>query len=90
VRSPAGKIEASRTLPSNTLLFRAEGAQVGVVLPDDKVELRNVTLGRDFGAAVEVLGGVKPSDRVILNPSDSLVTGTAVRIATAAVSTAAK
>jgi RND family efflux transporter MFP subunit len=71
------------TLPANTLLFRAEGLQVGVVGPDDKVDLRSVSIGRDFGQTVQVLAGVGPSDRVVVNPSDSLVSGTAVRIAEA-------
>jgi len=72
------------TLPGNALLFRAEGPQVGVVLPDGKVELHSVKLGRDYGAFVEVLGGVSTNDRVILNPPDSLADGATVRIAAAA------
>ena len=75
---------APLTLPGNTLLFRAEGPQVGVVQPDGKVELRNVKLGRDFGATVEILGGVNPTNQVILNPSDSLATGDMVRAVAAA------
>jgi membrane fusion protein, multidrug efflux system len=54
---------------------------VGVVGPGNKVELRSVALGRDFGPTVEILGGVTATDRVILNPSDSLVSGAAVRVA---------
>ncbi len=69
-------------LPSNTLLFRAEGMQVGVVGPGGQVELRSVKLGRDFGQTVEVLEGVGALDQVILNPSDSLAAGTLVRLAT--------
>ena len=80
VRFRDAKVETALTLPSNTLLFRAEGLQVGVVGPDDKVELKSVTMGRDFGATVEILGGVGPTDRVILNPSDSLVGGVTVRL----------
>ncbi len=68
------------TLPSNTLLFRAEGLQVGVVGKDGKVELRSIKLGRDFGPAVEVLAGVGVNDSVILNPADSLVSGVTVRV----------
>ena len=68
------------TLPGNTLLLRAEGPQVGVVQPDGKVELRRVKLGRDFGSTVEILGGVSPTDRVILNPSDALASGAMVRV----------
>lgn len=68
-------------LPSNTLLFRAEGPQVGVVMPDGSVELRSVLLGRDLGANVEIISGVTSHERVIINPSDSLVSGTHVRLA---------
>lgn len=68
------------TLPSNTILFRAQGLQVGVVRADDTVELRPVQIGRDFGQTVEILGGVTDTDRVILNPTDSLVSGIKVRV----------
>ena len=78
------------TLPGNALLFRAEGPQVGVVLPGGSVELRSVKLGRDFGATVEILGGVSPTNQVILNPSDSLVSGAAVRVAVESKPEAAK
>jgi len=69
------------TLPSNALLFRAQGLQVGVVSPDGTVELRSVQVGRDFGQTVEIMGGVTPADHVITNPTDSLVSGMKVRIA---------
>jgi RND family efflux transporter MFP subunit len=74
----------SLTLPSNTLLFRAQGLQVGVVRPDDTVDLRSVHVGRDFGQNVEIIDGVTAADRVITNPTDSLVSGAKVRIETAA------
>jgi len=83
VRFTNADVDPPLALPSNTLLFRAEGPQVGVVGSDGKVQLRSVSLGRDFGATVEILQGVSPSDRVILNPSDSLVSGTTVRISPA-------
>src|SRR6476646_6030369 len=69
------------TLPNNTLLFRAQGLQVGVVRPDGKVELRDIKVGRDFGTSIEIVQGIAPSDKVILNPADSLVTGDVVRVA---------
>jgi membrane fusion protein (multidrug efflux system) len=73
------------TLPNNTLLFRAQGLQVGVVRPDNTVELRDVKVGRDFGTTIEIVQGVNPEDKVVLNPADSLSTGAPVRIAAAAV-----
>ncbi len=67
-------------LPANTLIFRSEGLQVAVVR-DDKAVLVPVAIGRDFGNTVELASGVTTADLVIEDPSDSLVSGTAVRIA---------
>jgi len=77
------------TLPNNTLLFRAQGLQVGVVKPDNSVELRDIKVGRDFGTTIEIVQGVAPSDKVILNPADSLVAGDVVRVASAPTSSPA-
>jgi hypothetical protein len=44
------------------------------------VELHNLMLGRDLGANVEVLSGIGPNDKVIINPSDSLISGARVRM----------
>jgi RND family efflux transporter MFP subunit len=68
-------------LPSNALLYRAEGPRVGVVKPNGDVELRSVMLGRDFGANIEVLSGLNTTEQVIINPSDSLIDGAKVRVA---------
>jgi hypothetical protein len=69
----------SLIIPANTLVFRSAGLQVGVVR-GDHAELMPITVGRDYGTAVEVIIGLKPTDQVIVNPSDSLTTGTPVRI----------
>jgi RND family efflux transporter MFP subunit len=78
------------TLPSNTLIFRSLGLQVGVVAPDGTVNLRPVKVGRDFGQTIEILAGVTPADRVVNNPTDSLVEGTKVNIQTASDAVATK
>jgi RND family efflux transporter MFP subunit len=70
---------SSLTIPANTLLFRSEGLRVGVV-DGDHAQLVPITVGRDYGATVEVISGLKPTDQVIVNPSDSLTTGTSVRV----------
>jgi len=62
------------TIPSNTLLFRSEGLRVGIVR-GDRVQLVPVTIGHDFGNAVEVTSGLKTTDQVILDPPDSLASG---------------
>jgi RND family efflux transporter MFP subunit len=67
-------MSGSVTIPSNTLLFRTEGLRVGVVR-NDRVQLVPITIGQDFGNAVEVTSGLTPADNVILDPSDSLASG---------------
>jgi RND family efflux transporter MFP subunit len=66
------------TIPSNALLFRAEGLRVGVVR-DDLVQLVPVTIGHDFGNSVEITSGLTTADQVILDPSDSLANGMEVQ-----------
>jgi RND family efflux transporter MFP subunit len=69
-------------VPVNTLLFRNDqGVQAGVVAADGTVRLADVTIGRDYGTTVEIINGLNESDAVMLNPSDSLVSGAKVRIA---------
>jgi multidrug efflux pump subunit AcrA (membrane-fusion protein) len=53
---------------------------VGVVNSQHHVELRNITLGRDFGNSVEILSGIGQSDAVIANPPDYLVDGMVVAV----------
>lgn len=66
-------------LPVSSLIFRSQGLQVGTV-ENGRAVLKQITLGRDFGNEVEVVDGLNPTDKVILNPPDSLVTGELVRI----------
>jgi len=71
------------TIPVNAMLFRAEGPRVAVVDKDNTVHLRPISIGRDFGNTLEILGGLDVSDQIIINPSDSLDEGQKVRVAKA-------
>jgi RND family efflux transporter MFP subunit len=71
------------TIPSNALLFRAQGLQAGVVR-DGRVQLVHITVGHDFGNSVEVTSGLTPQDTVILDPSDSLMSGMPVEVGSTA------
>jgi len=68
------------TIPENTLIFRREGAAVGTVKADGKVEIQKITINEDFGTKLEISEGLSVTDQVILNPSDSLTNGMTVRI----------
>ena len=50
------------------------------VVRNDHAELIPITIGRDYGSTVEVITGLKLTDKVIVNPSDSLTTGAPVRV----------
>jgi RND family efflux transporter MFP subunit len=67
-------------VPTNVLLFRPDGTRVALVDAGGKVHLTAVKLGTDFGTSVEVLSGLNASDRVVLNPADSLADGDVVTL----------
>jgi RND family efflux transporter MFP subunit len=67
------------TIPVTTVLFRSEGIRAAVVR-DGKALLVPITIGRDFGETLEVLAGLKAREDLIVNPPDSLISGTPVRI----------
>ncbi len=60
---------------ADTLMFRRDGSLVAAVDAQNKVRLKPVKLGRNFGLTVEVLEGLKGDEKLILNPSDSLAEG---------------
>jgi RND family efflux transporter MFP subunit len=72
---PIGGPGRALMVPTNVLLFRSVGPRVAVVDDAGRVHLETVKLGVDFGDRVEVLGGLQPTDRMILNPPDSLADG---------------
>ena len=71
---------ASLLVPSSSLLFRSEGASLGVVGPDNRVHLKKIKIGRDLGGKLEIVSGLSPTDRVVVNPVDSLAEGALVHV----------
>jgi RND family efflux transporter MFP subunit len=69
------------TVPTSVLLFRPEGTRAALVDGQGRVKLTPVKLGTDFGTAVEILSGLKASDRLVVNPADSLADGDLVTLA---------
>jgi len=70
--------EAVLTIPTSALLFEADGKQVAVVGPDDKIRFVKITPGNDFGTEIEVLAGLKGDERIVANPGENMVEGTKV------------
>ncbi|TDV18619.1 efflux RND transporter periplasmic adaptor subunit [Paraburkholderia caballeronis] len=71
---------APLTLPGNAFLFRPDGVKVATVDAQSRVKLVGVTLGTDFGTRVAIAAGLTGGEHVIVNPQDSIVDGTPVRV----------
>jgi RND family efflux transporter MFP subunit len=69
-------------LPVNAIIFKTDGLQVATVEHGDRIALKTVALGRDFGSTIEVVSGLDPHDAVVINPPDSIAEGQTVRVVT--------
>lgn len=67
-------------IPSEAVLYQSAGPQVAVVTQSSQVELRKVSLGRDFGNTMEITGGIDEHDSIIASPPDYLVDGMKVSV----------
>jgi RND family efflux transporter MFP subunit len=76
VPAPPGAV----TVPTNTLLFRAEGLSIAVVR-NGQAKLVPATIGHDYGSTVEVMSSLTADDAVIIDPSDSILDGSPVQVA---------
>jgi multidrug efflux pump subunit AcrA (membrane-fusion protein) len=66
---------------TSALVFREQGMEVAAIDANGTIELRPIKLGRNLGTEVEVVQGLKLSDRLVNSPPDSLATGDKVRVA---------
>ena len=85
-------LQASKamTIPTNALMIRGEGMRVAVVDAESRVHLKPVKVGRNYGENVEVMEGVSATDKLVLNPPDSLAPGDQVTVAPPAAAKSAK
>jgi membrane fusion protein, multidrug efflux system len=67
-------------VPSQALLFRAEGMQVATIGPGDRVHLQDVSLGDNLGLDVQVRSGLTATDKIVANPSLGLLEGQQVKV----------
>jgi RND family efflux transporter MFP subunit len=74
--TPASTLKVS----VGALIFKSDGLQVAAVDPSGKVSLINVTPGRDYGNAIEIVAGLQGDERLIMNPPDALSSGQTVKI----------
>jgi RND family efflux transporter MFP subunit len=73
-------------IPATALIPADRGVQVAVIGVGNKVVLKSIQLGRDFGDSVEVTAGLAAQDRLIDSPPETLQGGDEVQIAEATTS----
>jgi multidrug efflux pump subunit AcrA (membrane-fusion protein) len=79
-RFPLADLQQAVMIPASAVLFRSDGLMVATVGADNKVVLRQISVGRDWGEALEVTSGLALSERVVDNPPDSIIDGDLVRV----------
>jgi RND family efflux transporter MFP subunit len=72
------RAEPVLTVPTSALLFEAEGKEVAVVTPQNKVHFMPIVPGSDFGTEIEAISGLKGDERIIANPGEEIVEGLVV------------
>lgn len=72
------------TVPPGALILGKDGVRVATLDAANRVRIRQVSIGRDMGNAVELGGGVGRADRIIDSPPDGIAEGDLVRVAQAA------
>lgn len=80
VKIPGSSAASTLVIPGNALVIKAQGPQVALVDENNKIHFQQITLGRDYGKEVEVVGGLKLEDQLVINPSDEVQEGTKVQI----------
>ena len=72
--------QVSLYIPASALMFNRSGLRVATVGPDDRVQLKDVTIARDLGREIELASGLAADDRIIIAPPDGLSSGDKVRV----------
>ena len=67
-------------LPVSAIMVRSQGVQVATVDKNNRIVIKSITVGNDFGSYIEVLSGLNKDDRVIDTPPDLVENGELVRI----------
>lgn len=67
-------------LPANAFTFHTAGPQVALVTDQNRIHWQNVKMGTDYGAALDVVSGLKENENVVVNPTDDLIENMLVQV----------
>jgi RND family efflux transporter MFP subunit len=78
--------EAPLIVPATALVIRSAGTQVMVYdQATSMIHLKPVVVGRDYGARIEILGGITDGTMVVTDPNADLMEGMKVKVVAAPV-----
>jgi RND family efflux transporter MFP subunit len=77
---PTAATKEVLAVPRDALVLRREGAFVFRINDDTTAEQVNVMTGLGAGSLIEVIGDLRPGDRVVIRGAERLQTGTTVNI----------
>jgi len=80
VRFQGANAKPSLRVPGDAVILGTAGPRVATVGADHIVHFKNITIGQDLGAEVEVASGLQPGTLVISNPTDSVQENAAVEV----------
>jgi membrane fusion protein, multidrug efflux system len=80
IHLPVTDAETVGLIPTSALIFNAQvnGLQVATVQEGNKVQMKRIKTGRDFGTNIEVTNGLSNTEKVITNPSERVAEGVTV------------
>jgi multidrug efflux pump subunit AcrA (membrane-fusion protein) len=76
---PVPGVQAPLVITGDAIAIRQDQSMVATVV-NGKVHYVPVTIGRDFGSAVETLTGIKAGDVIVTDVTDDVVEGAAVKV----------
>jgi multidrug efflux pump subunit AcrA (membrane-fusion protein) len=79
VRIDVKQAQPAVRIPATALVIRSDGPQVVTVTGDQKARFQKVVIGRDFGNELDLLSGLEPGAKLIVNVPDDLLDGAPVR-----------
>jgi multidrug efflux pump subunit AcrA (membrane-fusion protein) len=66
-------------VPGDAVVVQNKGTVAAVVDDRNRVHFQPINIGRDYGSVVEVSSGLKPGDKVVINPGDQVHEGVRVK-----------
>jgi RND family efflux transporter MFP subunit len=71
-------------VPATAVIFDAQGTRVATIGPGNTIRFQPVSLGRDFGASIDIQAGLNGSEAIVTQPTVSLKEGQSVTPITSA------